>query len=75
MTGRELIMHILENNLENEEICKDGRLVGFMTVEEYAVKNEIGTASVNCLIKLGKLPTIKIGDIYFIPKNYRKKLI
>ena len=38
MTGRDLIIYILENNLENEPVYKDGRLLGFLTVTEAAVE-------------------------------------
>ena len=34
MTGRELILYILSNGLENEPVFKDGKFIGFMTEEE-----------------------------------------
>ena len=34
MTGRELILYILQNGLENEEVFKDGIFVGFIPEEE-----------------------------------------
>ena len=66
MTGRDLIIYILENNLENEEIFKDGKMVGFLTVEEAAIKLKTTAATVNALFKLGKLPGFMIGDNIYI---------
>ena len=40
MTGRELILYILENGLENEPVIKNGTFVGFMTVTQAAEKME-----------------------------------
>lgn len=38
MTGKELIIYILQYNLENEEMFEDGKFVGFIAEEEMAVK-------------------------------------
>lgn len=38
MTGRELIIYILQNNLEDAEIFDDNLKSMFMSVEEAAVK-------------------------------------
>ena len=34
MTGRDLIVYILSNNLENEEVFKDGKFIGFIPAQE-----------------------------------------
>ena len=36
MTGRELIVYILQNHLEDEPIVNDGKILGLLTVEEAA---------------------------------------
>lgn len=67
MTGRELIIYIMANHLEDELIFKDGRLVGFMTVEEAAVKFDVGTGTIRTWCKRGKLKSAKIFGEVFIP--------
>lgn len=68
MTCREWMAYILLEGLEDEPLFKDGKLAGFMTIEEYAVKNRVGIATVNVWVKLNKLDHIKIGDTIYIPK-------
>jgi len=60
MTGRELIIYILENNLE------DTKLLGLLTVEEAAVKYGVGPATVKGWYEIGLVKGIKVGDKLFI---------
>ena len=69
MTGRELIMYILENGLENEDVFKGGRPAGFMTLQEAAVKFGVGASTVNAWISLDKLDYVSIGGMLYIPGN------
>lgn len=69
MTGRELIIYILENNLEDKPIIENSKLVGFMSVPETALKFGVGTATVETLWKLGSIPGYKIGEEIYIPAN------
>ena len=69
MNGRDLIIYILENNLENEPVFKDGKLLGFMTVLEFAVKENVGAATVCAWVAEKRIPSIEIGDTLFIPAN------
>lgn len=69
MTGRELILYILANNLENEPIFKDGTFIGFETIASYAEKHDVGIAAVNAWIQLGMIDAVKIGDTCLIPTN------
>ena len=46
MTGKELILYILQNNLENTIVLQDGFFVGFMTEEEAAVKFNVGVSTI-----------------------------
>ena len=69
MTGRELIMYILENNLENEQVFKDGKLLGFLTVEEAAAKFEVGTATVRTWVCLGQIEFVWFDGTLYIPEN------
>lgn len=66
MTGRDLIIYILQNNLEDEEIFKDGKLMGFSTIEEAAIKLRTTAATIEALFKIGKLPGFTIGDNIYI---------
>jgi excisionase family DNA binding protein len=67
MTGRDLIMYILSNKLEDDPIFEDGKFIGCVTVEEAAVKLEVGVATVHTLIDQGIIKSLKIGETYFIP--------
>lgn len=70
MTGRELIIFILSNNLENEEVIdENGKPLGFMTVEEAAVKFNVGTAIMQAWVDTGIIPSIKLGDVHYIPQQ------
>ena len=42
MTGKDLIIYILQNNLEDEVVLKEGFFVGFMDQNEAAVKFNVG---------------------------------
>lgn len=69
MTGRELIIYILENNLEDVSIIENGKFVGFMTVEEAAEKFDVGTSTVIAWITRGLLKSVTIYDNVYIPSN------
>ena len=67
MTGRDLILYILDNKLENEEVFKDGKLIGFMSVPECAVKFGVGIDTVKTWVELKILRGYKIGNEFYIP--------
>lgn len=60
MTGRELIIYILDNKLE------DTKLLGLLTVEEAAVKYCVGVATITSWYELGLIKGIKVGEKIFI---------
>lgn len=65
MTGRDLIMYILQNHLEDEEMFKDGKIPGLMTLDAAAVKFGVGPETVLTWYHRGKLPGCKIvNEIY-----------
>ena len=72
MTGRDLVLYIMKNHLEDEEIFKDERLLGFMTVNEVAVRENVGVHTVYTWISQSKLDHVIIGDTIFIPADYQK---
>ena len=67
MTGKELIVYILQNDLENEIVIKDGIFVWLMNEEEAAVKFGVGIAQIKAWYVCGMLSGTKIGDhLYFL---------
>lgn len=70
MTGRELILYILQHNLEDEPIVKDGKLVGFLTEKETAAKLFVGEATVHTWVAMGVMKSVTIGDTTLIPDIY-----
>ena len=74
MTGRDLILYILSNNLENEPVFKNGMFIGFASVEEIAVKFGVGTETVKAWIELGYLDGIKNNDEIYILANAKLRV-
>lgn len=67
MTGKELILYILQNNLEDTIVLKDGFFCGFMTEEEVAVKFGVGVATVKAWYYCNMIKGTQIGDsLYFL---------
>lgn len=75
MTGRDLILYILQNGLENEEVFKDGRLLGFMRPAEAAVKFAVGESTIRSWIAMNVLQSVKIGNFIFIPADAKNPII
>ena len=69
MTGRDLIVYILENNLEDAQVFEDGKLLGFLSISEFALKLGVGTATVDTWFKMGLIKGFKIGEEVYIPAN------
>ena len=53
---------------------EDGRINGYLTVEEFAAKNNVSNASVRALIKRKRITPLTIGSgnrcTNFIPEDY-----
>jgi excisionase family DNA binding protein len=69
MTGRDLILYILENGLENEPVVKDGMLIGFESEEQFAARLNVGVATVRALVIIGDLESVTIGNKVYIPAS------
>ena len=69
MTGRDLIVYILQNGLENEPIYEDGKILGFMNEMGAAIKFGVSTATIRVWADLNTLDAVKIGNDYYIPAN------
>lgn len=68
LTGKDLIVYILENDLEDNVFFKDGKFVGFMTLDEAAIKFNVGKDTVLTWYILGMIEGVNIGkDVYILP--------
>ena len=71
MTGKELILYILQNNLEDEVVVKDGVFIWLMNEEEAAVKFNVGVSTIKAWYVCGMLNGTKIGDHLYFLRNVR----
>lgn len=69
MIGRDLIIYILENKLEDERVFEDGTFLGFITPNEFASKKGVGVATVFTWIFRGQLEHVRLGNTYLIPAD------
>ena len=69
MTGRELIIFILENHLEEVSIFDGDTLPGLMTLDEAAVKWHSGRNPLKALFEMGKISGVIIDEKIYIHKN------
>ena len=69
MTGKELIIYILQNDLLDTPVFRGERFLDFMTEQEAAMNLHVGESTVRCWVKLNMLPSIQIGEKIFIPKD------
>lgn len=74
MTGRDLIIYILKDHLEDEPIFKDGKPIGFLTEDEVATRLGVGKASIDAMFKLEILPGVKIDETVYIFGDYESWL-
>ena len=69
MIGRDLIIYILENKLEDTRVFENGTFLGFITPNEYASRKNVGVATVYTWIFRGQLEYVKIGNLYLVPAD------
>ena len=70
MTGRELILYILANGLEDEPVFKNGKFIGFVTPSDVAKDANVGFATVHTWIHQGRLDSVSVNEGIYIPANY-----
>lgn len=74
MTGKDLIIYILANNLEDEPVFLDKEFLNLMTETEAAVKLKVGVATIRTWFDLGMIDGVKVGDgIYILPNAKLKR--
>ena len=67
MTGRDLIIYILENGLEDKEVLDGDKILGFETLYGLAEKKETGVETIIALCKMHDVPTVLINNKVCIP--------
>ena len=72
MTGRELIVYILQNHLEDELVFQNGTFIGFIPIDVAAAKAGVGVATICVWIQQGLIPCVTIGTQLFIPCDFKK---
>lgn len=70
MTGRELIIYILKNDLEDEPVFKNGKFIGFITAIEAAEKMNVGVATIFTWWSQGVVKGIVQGGMLYIPATF-----
>ena len=74
MTGRDLIIYIIQNGLEDKPVYEDGNILGFMNEMEAAVKFNVSTSTVRVWIGLKMLDGVLIGGVWYIPANAKNPM-
>lgn len=69
MTGKDLILYILENDLENEQVFKDGVFIGFMSDEDAAAKFNVGVETIHVWLYLGIIKGATVNHRTFVFAN------
>lgn len=72
LTGRELILYILENGLEDKPVFENGELLGFMTITKAAVRFSVGFSTIRTWVDEGLIPGVYINGMLYIPHNVTK---
>ena len=73
MTGRELIIFIMENGLEDSKLFEDATPgAGFHSLIDAAHKFDVGESTIKVWCERNLIPSIKIGDTYYVPKSAKR---
>lgn len=73
MLGRDLIIYILENHLEDKPILEDGVPIGYMSSREAAALLDVGLETINVWYRTGAISGVNINDTLYVPCNIIKK--
>ena len=74
MTGRDLIIYILANHLEDEPVFKNGTFIGFVTAGKAASEMNVGVPTIYTWVHQKKLEGIIINDKVYVPADFKSKL-
>ena len=75
MTGKDMIIYILSNNLENEPVFKNGKVMGLLSIDEVAAKMDVGVATIHAWVLQGWIDSVLIGDSVYIPANFEQPIL
>lgn len=70
MTGRDLIVYILTNNLENEPVFLEKGFLNLITETEAAERLDVGLATIRTWRELGVIKGVQVGDEFYILPNW-----
>ena len=70
MTGRDLILYILSNGLEDKPVFDNDTFIGFETEGAFAERMGVGVATVRAWINMGVLDCICVGNKVYFPFNH-----
>lgn len=72
MTGRDLIIYILEHHLEDTPISLDEGFLDLITEQEAASRFKVGIATIKVWYDIGMIDGVRVGDkIYILPTAKR----
>lgn len=74
MTGRELIVYILTNHLEDKPVFKDGVFVGFVPIGKAAEEMNVGLTSMAVMVDMNHIDYIKAESGVYLPFDYKYQL-
>ena len=69
MTGRELIIYILQNKLEDKTLLDEDRYLKLATEEEVAVRFDVSIPTIKAYQELGILNGIKSNNLLYFLKT------
>lgn len=70
MTGRDLIIYILTNNLEDEPVFLEKGFLNLITETEAAERLDVGIATIRTWRELGAIKGVQIGEEFYILPNW-----
>lgn len=73
MTGRDLIIYILQNSLEDEVLLDEDKDLSLMTEEEVAAKNNVSVPTVKAYQELGILKGVKSNNSLYFLKTVKRR--
>lgn len=77
MTGKDLIIYILKNNLEDTEVFKNGtvnpEILGLVSVRKKATDDHVGINFIEALCKMGRINFVTVNGSKYVLQNELEK--
>lgn len=74
MTGKDLIIYILQSGLENTPVSENGRFLNLLTTREAAAKFNVGEATVRIWYQMRAIDGLMLGDTLFILPDAKPRI-